>query len=228
MSQATVLPIPSPRLAEAFMRGLHASLLVLGIAAALVLAAAVTTGELPAPLRDILVGPTAAESAPDAAVTSAAAARVELNRRMQTVADAIAKRYRIAQTASDDIVRIAERSATAAGVDPMLVLAMIAIESGFNPYAESTFGAQGLMQIITKFHTDKFEQTPDGSALLDPETNIRVGVQILREYRQRTGNLVGALKLYGGESDSSGVGYAGKVLAEQERLEQSLARTRKS
>ena len=228
MSQANVLPIPAPRLAETFMRGLHASLLVLGIAASVVLASTLTTGELPAPLRAVLVSPTAAEPAPEAALTSEASARVELNRRMQAVAHAIAKRYRIAQPASDDIVRIAERSATAAGVDPMLVLAMIAIESGFNPYAESTFGAQGLMQIITKFHTDKFEQTADGSALLDPETNIRVGVQILREYRRRTGNLADALKLYGGESDSSGVGYASKVLAEMERLEQSLARTRKS
>ncbi len=65
------------------------------------------------------------------------------------------------------------------GLDPQLVLAVIAIESRYNPYAESHVGAQGLMQVMPKVHKDKFEAFTDGQiAALNPIANIRVGSAI--------------------------------------------------
>lgn len=142
-----------------------------------------------------------------------------LDQPMEAAADFIARRYRVAKPAIADIVRTAETSARTAGLDPLLVLAVIGIESRYNPLSESVVGAQGLMQIIGKYHTDKFAPTPDGQALLDPEINVRVGVSIIKEYLQRTGNLDSALQMYAGAADDSEFGYSGKVMAEKRRLE---------
>jgi soluble lytic murein transglycosylase-like protein len=228
MSQTLVLPHPAQRLADFTFRALHASLLAVGVAVTLIAVTTLHTSELSATLRQWMVATLftlePADTEEGAATPPAATG---LTGPLQIVAETIARRYRIAQPAVEDIVRMAETTARRARLDPLLVLAVIGVESRFNPYAESTFGAQGLMQIIGRFHTDKYAPTPDGFALLDPETNIRVGVLILQEYLRRTGDLDAALKLYGGETDSSGFGYADKVHAERERLQQALQRSRK-
>lgn len=228
MSQATVLPNPAIRLVDFIVHFLHGSLLSIGLVVSVLIAGALAAGELPDALRSLV-----AVSAPQEISSTGRAALGEseladntptLNRNLQKAAEYISRRYRVAQPAIEEIARAADKSARSAGLDPLLVLAMIGIESRFNPYSESSFGAQGLMQIIGKFHVDKFEPTPDGFALLDPATNIHVGVQILHAYVRKTGSLEAALKLYGGESDDSGVGYAEKVFAEKGRIEQSLQR----
>jgi soluble lytic murein transglycosylase-like protein len=225
MSHSVSLPRTTVGPLAVVLHFLHGSLLTLGVVVALLLAITLVTGEklaLPGNLSGGLPGGQAEETAATAA--GAADNDAGLDHSMQTVADFLARRYRVAQPAIEDIVRTAEKSSRAVGFDPLLVLAMIGIESRFNPYSESAFGAQGLMQIIGRFHTDKFAPTPDGQALLDPETNIRVGVQILHEYQRRTGSLELALKRYGGESEESGFGYAARVQAERSRLEQVVAR----
>lgn len=222
MSHSVSLPRTTVSPLEVILHFLHGSLLSLGIVVTLILAVALVTGEKLS-LPGNLSGGQAEETA--TTIASAAANDAGLDHSMQTVADFLARRYRVAQPAIEDIVRTAEKSSRAVGFDPLLVLAMIGIESRFNPYSESAFGAQGLMQVIGRFHTDKFAPTPDGQALLDPETNIRVGVQILHEYQRRTGSLDLALKRYGGESEESGFGYAARVQAERSRLEQVVART---
>ena len=106
----------------------------------------------------------------------------------------------------------------------MLVLAVIGVESGYNPYSESVYGAQGLMQVIGKYHPEKFTQTSNAQALLDPATNIRVGAEIIKEYQRRTGSLDAALQMYVGAADDGEFVYANKVLAERNRLEQASQR----
>ena len=64
-------------------------------------------------------------------------------------------------------------------LDPLLLLAVIAIESRYNPLAESHVGAQGLMQVMTSVHQDKFDAV--GKNPLDPGANIAVGATILRD-----------------------------------------------
>jgi len=113
-------------------------------------------------------------------------------------------------------------------LDPLLILAVMAVESSFNPIAESVMGAKGLMQVIPQYHQDKL-RSPQGGELnvLDPETNILVGAKVLREYASRTGNdLAAALGLYAGAGPAPDNPYASKVLTERQRLEQFLRRVK--
>jgi hypothetical protein len=111
-----------------------------------------------------------------------------------------------------------------AQLDPTLILAIIAVESGFNPFAQSAVGAQGLMQVMTRVHDDKYEAFGGTHAAFDPLTNLRVGVQVLRECIARAGSLEGGLRFYVGAANmADDGGYAGKVLSEQVYLQQVLA-----
>ena len=113
-------------------------------------------------------------------------------------------------------------------VDPLLILAVMAVESRYNPVAESSMGAKGLMQVIPKFHADKLVEHGGEGALLDPQVNIQIGAQILREYLRRFGETETALQMYAGAFDEPNSSYAFKVLAERARLEQMLKQLRRS
>jgi len=69
----------------------------------------------------------------------------------------LARRYRVADGALRPVVAAAYESGRELGIDPLLILAVTAIESSMNPFAESVVGAQGLMQVMTRVHADKFE-----------------------------------------------------------------------
>lgn len=98
--------------------------------------------------------------------------------------------------------------ATRAGVPPALVLAVINAESNFDPWAVSSAGAQGLMQIMP-FWLDEVGQ--HGDNLFNPLTNLRLGCTILAYYLERAhGDIALALQNYYG--NSYGNDYSGKVL----------------
>ena len=136
----------------------------------------------------------------------------------------LARRYRVATDATVDLVGEAYSVGRAVGLDPLLILAVISVESRFNPIAESDMGAKGLMQVIPKFHPEKFAEHGGEDAVLDPRTNMLVGAQILKEYIRRAGSLEAGLQMYNGAADDLSQGYAQKVIAERQRLEQTLAR----
>lgn len=148
-------------------------------------------------------------------------------REQRAVAEFIARRYRVAETASTAFVATAYRVGHEFAVDPLLILAVMAIESRYNPVAESSMGAQGLMQVIPRFHPEKLLEYGGEHALLDPEVNIQVGTEILREYMVRFGETEAALQKYAGAFDEPTAQYAGKVLAEKARLQQFLGRARR-
>jgi soluble lytic murein transglycosylase-like protein len=135
------------------------------------------------------------------------------------IADYLAKKYMVSAEATQLIVSAAYLTGRETGVDPLLILAVMAIESRFNPFAESGMGAQGLMQVIPKYHLDKFEEMGGKEAVLNPVANIKVGALILKDYISRFGGIEAGLKAYSGaaltEEDS---GYASKVLGERERI----------
>jgi hypothetical protein len=143
------------------------------------------------------------------------------------VAVYLSRRFKIANEASRDLVLAANDAAHKAGVDPLLVLAVVAVESRFNPYAESEFGAKGLMQVIPKYHLDKFEGIGPGQSFLHPATNLRVGAAILKEYIRRSGSIQNGLQWYAGAQDDASNQYSMKVLAERSRLEQALKQARR-
>ena len=142
--------------------------------------------------------------------------------RYRALSEFVAKRYRVSQDVSFDLVSLAHQEGYRFQLDPLLIIAVIAIESRFNPIAESGAGAKGLMQIIPKYHTDKLDEFGGEHAVFDPATNIQVGSRILREYIRRTGNVGIALQMYAGALGDSEDQYTNKVLTERGRLQQVL------
>jgi soluble lytic murein transglycosylase-like protein len=138
----------------------------------------------------------------------------------RVLASHLSRRFMVAPQTAALVVAAAHQAAGDVGLDPLLVLAVIAVESSFNPLAESSMGAKGLMQIIPKYHQAKLSALGGDEAVLDPEANIHVGARILQEYVYRRGSLEAGLQYYNGASADSSAQYAQKVLAERRRLEQ--------
>lgn len=148
-----------------------------------------------------------------------AADLAELSRPQASIAQWIARRYKVAPEPIGRLVKEAWSVGQHAGLDPTLILAIMAVESSFNPFAQSTVGAQGLMQVMTQIHDEKYEPFGGNHAAFDPVTNLRVGVQVLKECISRAGGLEAGLKYYVGAANlRTDGGYAARVLAEQSRL----------
>jgi hypothetical protein len=143
-----------------------------------------------------------------------------LPKQQAAVAYWLSKKYNVAPEPLSVLVAEAYETGARTKLDPTLILAIMAIESGFNPFAQSPVGAQGLMQVMTKIHSDKYESFGGMHAAFDPVTNLRVGVKVLQDCIQRAGSLEGGLKFYvgAGNLENDG-GYAGKVMAEHTRLQ---------
>jgi soluble lytic murein transglycosylase-like protein len=172
---------------------------------------------LPALVMDQLVGEPVAVKVTD----------TPLNHEQQAVAEYISRRYRVAEDAIANFVAIAYRAGDEHRVDPLLILAVMAIESRYNPVAESVVGARGLMQVIPKYHPEKLELHGGEEALLEPEANIYIGAQILREYQRRFGDTETALQVYAGAFDEPTSRYANKVFAEKALLDALRAKAHK-
>ena len=158
-------------------------------------------------------------SEPDAVGRATASDPKELSRQQAAVAQWLSRRYRVAPEPVSRLVQEAWSVGQKANLDPTLILAIMAVESSFNPFAQSAVGAQGLMQVMTKVHNDKYEAFGGNHAAFDPVTNLRVGVQVLKECIARAGSLEAGLKFYVGAANlTEDGGYAGKVLSEQNAL----------
>lgn len=156
---------------------------------------------------------------PSAARRSIVADAAELNSRQQRVADWLARKYRIAPQPMAVLVQEAHVLGERTGIDPLLIMSVMAIESRFNPYAQSGVGAQGLMQVMTGVHKDKYRHFGGRQAAFDPITNMRVGVKILHEAIALSGSVEGGLRRYvGATSVYTEGGYGRRVLAEYARL----------
>jgi soluble lytic murein transglycosylase-like protein len=157
----------------------------------------------------------------DAIDRATAANPQDLPKQQAAVAYWLSKKYRVAPEPLSALVAEAYEIGERAKLDPTLILAVMAIESGFNPFAQSSVGAQGLMQVMTGVHSDKYENFGGKLAAFDPVTNLRVGVKVLQECIQRAGSLHAGLKFYVGAANlGDDGGYADKVMAEHARLKQ--------
>lgn len=143
-----------------------------------------------------------------------------LPRNADALITSLARKYRISEAATREMVHAAYVEAARNGLDPLLVIAVIAIESRFNPIAQSDGGAVGLMQIMP-FHGDKFGAV---DSILDPRVNIQIGAAVLRDSIRRGGTEVAGLQLYNGALDDETSAYAHKVLAEKQRLKSVIRR----
>ena len=183
--------------------------------------AAPAVAAVESPAIAAVVTPLVVASATEAmAVNRATAADPkELTRQQSAVAHWLARRYRVAPEPVSRLVKEAWAVAPRVGLDPTLVLAIMAIESSFNPFAQSAVGAQGLMQVMTHVHDGKYRRFGGVLAAFDPVTNLKVGVQVLKECIVRAGSIEAGLRFYvGAANQASDGGYAVKVLAEQGHL----------
>jgi hypothetical protein len=167
-------------------------------------------------------------AAPPETATDEAGATTQpvLTARLHRVLDSVSRRYRVAPEALVPVFEAAQRVGRERRVDPLLIIAIIGIESRFNPFAESPVGAKGLMQVMPGYHLDKIPAGAGETPFLDPVTNIQVGVHVLEEAIRWRGSLTAGLQHYGGAPDDPEAGYANKVMAEKERLEQAARRGR--
>ncbi|HEU4851117.1 MAG TPA: lytic transglycosylase domain-containing protein [Telluria sp.] len=176
------------------------------------------------PLSQLMEGPQLSDASMETESEPLTAEEKSLlgsRKQQQFVTDWLSRRYRVADEATNMLVSTAYLTASEMKLDPLLILAVMAIESGLNPFAESAMGAQGLMQVMSKVHHDKFEDMGGVQAALNPVANIRVGAQILKDYVTRGGSVEAGLKTYVGaaafETDS---GYGSRVLEEYRKLKQ--------
>jgi hypothetical protein len=109
--------------------------------------------------------------------------------------------------------------------DPDFILAMIDVESNFDPNAVSSVGAEGLMQVMPQWK----EQLGIMADLTDPDTSIRYGLQIYGFYDQMYADTETALQAYNRGPgavdmdlmhgrDPTRNGYAKKIIKMWERL----------
>ena len=132
----------------------------------------------------------------------------------QKTAQYIASTYHIAREASELIVHEAFKAGAENHVDPFLILAIIAVESHFNPIAESEVGALGLTQTMPEAHPEKIETIQKGQGhILNIADNIQLGTKVIAEYLRKFGNnSVLALQQYNGSLKDKSRVYSTKVL----------------
>lgn len=149
-----------------------------------------------------------------------------LSARMRGAMDYVSRRYRVAPDALEPIFATAQATGRQLHLDPLLIIAVIGIESRFNPFSESVVGAKGLMQVMPRFHQDKLPEDADQGAFLNPVINVQVGAKVLQESIRRNGGLENGLQQFGGAASDPDRRYASKVLAEKQRLEQAVQHLR--
>ena len=165
-----------------------------------------------------------ATAEPDAVSRATAANPKDLPRQQAAVAQWLSRRYKVAPEPISRLVQESWAVGQRVNVEPTLILAIMAIESGFNPFAQSPVGAQGLMQVLTRVHNEKYVAFGGNLAAFDPITNLRVGVQVLKESIRRGGSVQEGLRHYVGAANlADDSGYAARVLAEDQQLKAVIA-----
>ncbi|MBI4754567.1 MAG: transglycosylase SLT domain-containing protein [Betaproteobacteria bacterium] len=231
MSQASRAGDSSQSVASPFVNLVHGGVVALGLMAAVVLAGqsgnrALPGGEWQQWVSGIIARPVveAKVEEPPEIDEFGAGSLPRLKATLRPVVEYLAQRYRVSDSAMERLVAAAHLAAGRFELDPLLIISVMAIESSFNPFAESGFGAQGLMQVVPRFHPEKLREFKSDNPLLDPVANIHIGARVLKEYIQRTGGVRAGLQQYGGASNDPEARYAAKVMAERQRLLQALGR----
>lgn len=132
----------------------------------------------------------------------------------------LSRKYRIATMPLGPLVAEAWTVGQNSQLPPTLILAVMAIESGFNPFAKSSQGGMGLMKIEPEIHADELQMFGGKLAAFDPLTNLRLGARFLQASIQATGSTEDGLRLYASASgQANDEAYVGRVMAEHKQLE---------
>ena len=179
--------------ARGFFEICHNGFALLGLATAFVVVALLARPDLRHSGEAYLMGwlqnrHTAAQVAasgmtpePDVIERVRAADPTSLTQQQAAVTNWLSKKYRVAPEPLSVLVTEAWNVGATVKLDPALILAVMAIESRFNPFSQSPVGAQGLMQVMTRVHTDKYDYFGGNLAAFDPVANLRVGIKVLQD-----------------------------------------------
>ncbi len=127
------------------------------------------------------------------------------------------KQFRVAPADSMRIAQAVLTEASRYAMSPMLLLAVMSVESGFDRHAVSSVGAMGLMQVLPAAHPHLLA---GGRDLTDPAVNVRIGSAILRGYLDAAGgDLDAALRRYSGGSR----GYTARVVMRMRRFDERFS-----
>ena len=144
--------------------------------------------------------------------TLGAPAAMSASNNHQAWAHAVATHYRITPEAALIFVQHTARAAESASLELSLLLAVIGVESSFNPLAQSVMGAKGLMQVMPDVHAAQFARVGAAADPLDPVVSTTVGAAVLREYWDLCrGERVCALQRYNGALFDRTARYAQRV-----------------
>lgn len=218
---------------QGFLAFTHNGMALLGVSLAALALTLLARGDLRAQAEqqllgwllerhDVTLAAQDSEALPETADRAPTTAAVTLPKQQAAVTQWLSRRYRVAQEPLAALVAEAFNMGEKARLDPTLILAVMAIESRFNPYAQSPVGAQGLMQVLTRAHTDKYADFGGQAAAFDPLSNLRVGVKVLQDCIKQAGSVEGGLRLYVGAVSTDGGDYINKVMSEHLRI-QSVA-----
>lgn len=143
-----------------------------------------------------------------------------IDKQQRLIVNYLTRKFGVSADVVQDLVKTAFAAGKQYGIDPRLVVAVMAVESSFNPIAESYAGAKGLMQIIPKYHQEKFAAFGGEQTVFDPRVNIMVGTRIIREYLMwSAGDLFTALQTYAGAIADRDSTYTHRVLNEKDHLD---------
>ena len=163
-------------------------------------------------------GPTAAAE-PGAGRSTAVTTRA-LTPDQLSVTQWLSRKYRVSAEPLAALVTEAWTVSENSQVPPTLILAVIAIESNFNPFAQRSESNRGLMQVDSLSQQDTLSRFGGPLSVFDPLTNLRVGSRVLQGFIQETGSIENGVRAYAQTSpqaaDSS---YTERVLAEYKLLE---------
>ena len=124
------------------------------------------------------------------------------------------------------IPALVEKASLKYGIPKEILMAIISIESGFNPraYNKNKDGTEdrGLMQVNYQHNLSLMKEygITDPEQLYDPELNIEIGARILYENYKKFGNWVMAIKAYNGLK-ADNWDYVRKVLSKVSEFRRS-------
>jgi len=135
----------------------------------------------------------------------------------------LSRKYKVAPLALEKLVAEAWQLGQLSQLPPTLVLAVMAVESGFNPFARGTQGAMGLMQIEPVAHSETLRQFGGQLAAFDPLTNLRIGARLLQANIKAAGSVEEGLRLYGRASGQANEqSYVERVMGEYQQMERII------
>ena len=210
-----------PESLERFTRRGHAAAVAAVAAPPAQPARAATPATPPAPAAatgTASAGDTAGAAQPPIAPPASVATAPRVTAPESAVARWVGAKYGVAPAAIGPLVAEADALTKTYGLSRNLLIAVMAIESNFHPYIQSEAGAQGLMQVMPKIHSKRYEKFGGKDAFLDPVVSLRVGAEILHDcIKLNDGSEAEGLRYYFGGGPASGT-YIDKVRAEQHRL----------